>query len=206
MTELDTSDFRSMRFTRSAPTLNALPVADRPEVAFAGRSNAGKSSALNALCEQRGLARTSKTPGRTQAINFFETPALRFADLPGYGFARVPPAVKADWAALIEGYLSNRTTLAGIVLIMDARRPLLAFDQQLVAWGAAYGLAFHLLLTKADKIPRNQQHRAMRDVERRVEAATAQMFSATRPMGVETARDAIRQMVANHGTTGSPTD
>lgn len=191
MTELSTRDFRTMQFLRSSPTLNALPPADRLELAFAGRSNAGKSSAINTLCEQKALARTSKTPGRTQAINFFDNGRLRFADLPGYGFARVPPKMKQAWAALLEGYLSNRETLAGIVLIMDARRPLLEFDQQMIGWGAEYGLAFHLMLTKADKLPRNQQHNVLRQVRQTVEGASVQLFSATKRTGIAEARQAI---------------
>lgn len=191
MPELTARDFRTLRFVLSAPELSALPAADRPEIAFAGRSNAGKSSALNTLCEQGSLARTSKTPGRTQAINFFANERLRFADLPGYGFARVPPAVKARWASLIEGYLAQRETLAGIVLIMDARRPLLEFDRQLIEWGGAYGLAFHLILTKADKISRNEQQNTLRKARAAVEGATVQLFSATKRIGIDEARAAI---------------
>lgn len=184
-----------MRFLLSAPKLSALPPADRCEIAFAGRSNAGKSSALNALCEQGSLARTSKTPGRTQAINFFANAHLRFADLPGYGFARVPPAVKAEWAALLEGYLAQRETLAGIVLIMDARRPLLEFDRQLIEWGSAYGLAFHLMLTKADKLSRNDQHNALRKTRAAVDGASAQLFSSTKRIGIDEARAAISALI-----------
>ena len=184
-------DFNHMRFVCSAPKPSAFPAPDRPEVAFAGRSNAGKSSALNAICARRGLARTSKTPGRTQAINFFDCAQLRFADLPGYGFARVPPATKAAWQALIEGYLRTRDTLAGVVLIMDARRPLTDFDSQLLEWGVAQSLAFHLVLTKADKLSRNQQVNALRHVRASVPGATAQLFSASKRTGVDEAREAI---------------
>lgn len=195
MPELTARDFRTMRFLLSAPKLSALPPADRCEIAFAGRSNAGKSSALNALCEQGNLARTSKTPGRTQAINFFENERVRFADLPGYGFARVPPAIKAEWAALIEGYLAERETLSGVVLIMDARRPLLDFDRQLIEWGAAYGLAFHLVLTKADKLSRNDQHNTLRRIRAAVDGATAQLFSSSKRIGIDEARTAISALV-----------
>lgn len=195
MPELTARDFRAMRFVLSAPKLTVLPPADRYEIAFAGRSNAGKSSALNALCEQGNLARTSKTPGRTQAINFFDNERLRFADLPGYGFARVPPAIKAEWAALIEGYLGQRETLVGIVLIMDARRPLLDFDRQLIEWGGDYGLAFHLILTKADKLSRSQQQDALRKTRAAVDGATVQLFSATKRIGIDEARAAISALV-----------
>jgi len=195
MPQLTPQDFQAMQFLLSAPTPSAFPAADRPEIAFAGRSNAGKSSALNALCGRTGLARTSKTPGRTQAINFFDGAHVRLADLPGYGFAQVPPAVKAAWARLIEGYLSQRSSLVGIVLIMDARRPLLAFDQQLIEWGSHVGLAFHLILTKADKLSRNQQVNTLRQTLADVEGATAQLFSAPKRQGVEEARQAISRLI-----------
>lgn len=195
MSMLTPRDFQAMRFSLSAPTLKALPPADLPEVAFAGRSNAGKSSALNVLCNRKQLARTSKTPGRTQAINFFVGQRFRIADLPGYGFAKVPADVKAQWAGLIEGYLAQRETLCGIVLIMDARRPLLAFDQQLIEWGADYGLAFHLILTKADKLSRHDQHKVTRQVQSAVEGAGVQLFSATRRQGIEQAQQAINDLM-----------
>lgn len=196
MPELTARDFRTMCFTLSAPTLAALPPADHWEIAFAGRSNAGKSSALNALCEQTNLARTSKTPGRTQAINFFDNGGLGFADLPGYGFARVPPSIKAAWAQLVEGYIAERETLAGIVLVMDIRRPLMAFDQQLLDWGGAHGLAFHLLLTKADKLSRNRQLNALRQTRNAVKNASVQLFSASHKLGIDEARAAIGRMLA----------
>lgn len=206
MPELSDRDFRSMRFLLSAPHLGALPPADRCEIAFAGRSNAGKSSALNALCEQGNLARTSKTPGRTQAINFFANDKLRFADLPGYGFARVPPAVKQAWARLLEGYLGQRETLTGIVLIMDARRPLLDFDRQLIAWGAAYGLAFHLILTKADKLSRSQQQKTLRATRDAVAGASVQLFSASKRDGIAEARAAISRLWLTAQNAGPPAD
>lgn len=195
MPHLTHQDFNALQFLLSAPTPAAFPAPDRVEIAFAGRSNAGKSSAMNALCGRTGLARTSKTPGRTQAINFFEGPKLRLADLPGYGFAQVPPAVKAAWARLIEGYLSDRECLAGIVLIMDARRPLMDFDRQLIHWGSECGLAFHLMLTKADKLSRNQQVNTLRKTLTEVDGATAQLFSSTKKQGIEEARQAIAALL-----------
>lgn len=191
MSSLQPADFRAMRFICSAPNARAFPPEDGPEIAFAGRSNSGKSSALNAICNRTGLARTSKTPGRTQAINFFTSDSLRFADLPGYGYARVPPAVKAAWQALIEGYLRTRSTLVGAVLIMDARRPLMDFDRQLIDWGQQVGLRFHLVLTKADKLSRNQQINTLRAVQQELPAATAQLFSAPKRQGIDEARSAI---------------
>lgn len=136
------SRLRQMEFLASAPKPSVFPPEDCAEVAFAGRSNAGKSSALNAICERKKLARISKTPGRTQAINFFQNGDRRFADLPGYGFARVPPAMKAAWQNLVETYLTERSTLQGVILLMDVRRPLTDFDQQLLAWGATCDLSF----------------------------------------------------------------
>lgn len=187
----DHTRFQQMQFALAAPRPAAFPPADCAEVAFAGRSNAGKSSALNAICERRKLARISKTPGRTQAINFFQQDDIRFADLPGYGYARVPPAMKAAWQTLVESYLTEREHLCGVVLIMDARRPLTDFDKQLLTWGATCDLAFHLLLTKADKLSRNQQHNTLRAVRREAEPHTVQLFSATRGIGHETAREHI---------------
>lgn len=180
-----------MQFTISAPKSSVFPDDDCAEVAFAGRSNAGKSSALNAICERKKLARTSKTPGRTQAINFFEQDGARFADLPGYGFARVPPAMRAAWQSLVETYLANRDNLRGVILLMDVRRPLTDFDSQLLAWGGAGDLSFHLLLTKADKLSRNRQVNALRAVQREVEPHTVQLFSATHGIGLDEARTRI---------------
>lgn len=204
MAGLTPDDFKRMRFLLSAPRLAVLPEATVPEIAFAGRSNAGKSSAINTLCEQKALARTSKTPGRTQAINFFDNGDLRFADLPGYGFAKVPPKIKAEWAALIEGYLAEREPLSGIVLIMDSRRPLMSFDEQLIHWGAEYGLAFHLLLTKADKLSRSQQHRALTHVRAAVEGATVSLFSATERLGLAEARQGIAGLLPDSGEAPKP--
>ena len=205
MADLTVQDFKTMRFLLSAPHLSALPSDGAPEIAFAGRSNAGKSSAINTLCQQKALARTSKTPGRTQAINFFDNGHLRFADLPGYGFARVPPKVKAQWGALIEGYLAKREALAGIVLIMDARRPLLDFDQQMIYWGGEYGLSFHLLLTKADKLSRNQQVNTLREAEKAVEGASVSLFSATKGLGVDSARTAIGALLPDTSDSAADT-
>lgn len=186
-------DFQRMQFCLAAPRCAAFPPADCAEVAFAGRSNAGKSSALNAICQRKKLARTSKTPGRTQAINFFQQDQLRFADLPGYGFARVPPAMKAAWQTLVERYLTERECLRGVVLVMDARRPLTDFDTQLLNWGATCELEFHLLLTKADKLSRNQQHNTLRQVLEQAAPHTAQLFSATQRIGLQDARTRIGQ-------------
>lgn len=180
-------------FLTSAAKPRGFPEADRPEIAFAGRSNAGKSSAINAICGRRNLARTSKTPGRTQLINFFDLSEARLVDLPGYGFARVPPRVRAQWQALVERYISDRPVLRGVVLIMDARRPLTEFDRQLLAWGGAADLAFHLLLTKADKLSRNDQVNTLRRVQAELPEHSAQLFSATKQTGVNEARARVTE-------------
>lgn len=184
------------QFLKSANDRRGLPEPDRPEVAFAGRSNAGKSSAINALCARRNLARTSKSPGRTQLINYFQRPDGYLVDLPGYGFARVPPKVRAAWQTLVERYLTERETLQGVVLIMDARRPLTDFDVQLLEWGAAVDLRFHMLLTKADKLSRNDRVNCLREVQATLPDHTSQLFSATHNIGIDEARQAITDWLA----------
>ena len=189
---LKTNPFARARFLTSAARLDQLPAPDRPELAFAGRSNAGKSSALNALCAQRQLARVSKTPGRTQLLNFFELEQGRMVDLPGYGFAKVPGAVRAGWGELIEGYLATRDCLRGLALVMDCRHPLTAFDRSMLAWAAAQALPCHVLLTKADKLTSSGKRKVLRDVQQELPElhpqASAQLFSAQAGDGVEEAR------------------
>ena len=183
------------RFLTSAAQLSQLPAGDRPELAFAGRSNAGKSSALNVLCGQRQLARVSKTPGRTQLLNFFELPEGRLVDLPGYGFARAPKDLREAWGGLIEGYMTTRECLRGLVVVMDARRPLTPFDRMMLEWAGAQALACHVLLTKADKLASGAQRKTLREVEGALPTlhaqATAQLFSSTDHTGVEAARERI---------------
>ncbi len=171
--------------------LSALPADVGAEVAFAGRSNSGKSSVINALTGRAALARISKTPGRTQQLNFFvlDDDAHRLVDLPGYGYAKVPIAVKRRWAALVEGYLGSRRSLMGVVLLMDARRPFTDADSQLVEWCAHAGLAVHVLLNKADKLGRGAAARTLADARRRLaplgEENVVQLFSATRRTGLD---------------------
>ncbi len=192
-------------FLTSAAQPRGFPPADCPEVAFAGRSNAGKSSALNALCGRRKLARISKTPGRTQLINFFELEGARLVDLPGYGYAKVPPKVRAQWQGLIESYLQKRDTLQGIVLIMDCRHPLTEFDQQMLAWGGSSGLAFHLLMTKADKLSRGKQQAALLSVRHALPEHSVQLFSATSRQGVDEAQVKIAAWLKSPGGEGDTT-
>jgi GTP-binding protein len=179
------------------------------EVAFAGRSNAGKSSALNAITGRRDLARTSKTPGRTQLINFFELrlepgEQRRLADLPGYGYAKVPVKMQDHWRELLERYVETRASLAGLVLVMDARRPLTDFDWRMLEWTQAQSLATHLLLTKADKVNRSEATLTLAKVRSQVHgAASAQLFSAVTKAGVEEARRCVLDMLS---AGGAPAD
>lgn len=167
------------------------------EVAFSGRSNSGKSSAINALLHRRDLARTSKTPGRTQLINFFElNPGERLVDLPGYGYAKVPPAMRKHWRHLMGDYFSARASLTGLFIIMDARRPLAEFDWQMIEMAAARNCRVHVLLSKCDKLGRNEA----RDTIRRVRAeladtATVQLFSAVSGEGLDEARRVLKSML-----------
>ncbi|MBK6962186.1 MAG: YihA family ribosome biogenesis GTP-binding protein [Gammaproteobacteria bacterium] len=177
-------DFQRAVFLKSAPTLADCPPDQGVEVAFAGRSNAGKSSALNALTRQGKLARTSKTPGRTRLMNFFAlAPGQRLVDLPGYGYAKVPKAMKAEWDQHLAHYLRARSSLRGLVLLMDIRHPLQTFDQHMLAWAAEAALPVHVLLTKADKLNRGPAQATLLGVRREVARVgltevTAQTFSA----------------------------
>lgn len=188
--------FSQAQFLTSAARLAQAPADAGREAAFAGRSNAGKSSALNAITGRKGLARTSKTPGRTQLINFFElTPAARLVDLPGYGYAKVPPAVKAQWERHLTDYLARRESLAGLILLMDVRHPLTAFDRQMLAWCAQGELPVHVLLTKADKLKRGAAQNTLLAVRRELKQlhpqASAQLFSALDGTGLDEARDRL---------------
>ncbi len=185
-----TEQFFAAKFLKSCASPSQLPAPLGPEVAFAGRSNSGKSSTLNRLCRQRGLARVSKTPGRTQQINFFGLPSgALLVDLPGYGFAKVPEAIKMQWHRLIEDYLANRTSLSGLLLIMDIRHPLTALDQQLIDWCGARSLPAHILLNKADKLGRGVTRQTIMAVERALQASAKQIsvqsFSAETGEGLE---------------------
>ena len=169
-------------FLLSAEKLAGCPPPDAPEVAFVGRSNAGKSSALNRLAGQRGLARVSKTPGRTQLLNFFAVAGGgRLVDLPGYGFASAPKTRRDAWGRAVDAYLNRRVNLAGVVLVMDIRHPLRAADQQLVAWGASTGTPLLALLSKADKLKRGPRLDAARGVEQALREASA---AAQQPTGL----------------------
>ena len=186
------SIYHQTRFMHSASRIQEAPPDDGFEIAFAGRSNAGKSSAINAITLQKSLARTSKTPGRTQLLNFFEVDAeRRFVDLPGYGYAKVPVSVQRQWVRAMEGYLQNRKALCGIFLIMDIRHPLTDYDGQMIAWCEHGAIPLHILLTKADKLKFGAAKNALLKVRRSLEGrpfpVTVQLFSAQNRLGVEDA-------------------
>jgi len=183
--------YRQAQFLKGVARLSALPADAGIEVAFAGRSNAGKSSVINALTGRAALARISKTPGRTQQLNFFvlDDEQHRLVDLPGYGYANVPVAVKRQWAGLVEGYLSTRHSVRGVVLVMDARRPFTDADSRLLEWCVHAGLATHVLLNKSDKLSRDAGARALADARKRLaplgDEHRMQLFSATRKTGID---------------------
>lgn len=184
-------NYRRAHFLTSAPTLRECPADEGAEVAFAGRSNAGKSSAINALTGNHKLARTSKTPGRTQLLNFFSLDEThRLVDLPGYGFAKVPLAVKEAWQRHLEAYLSQRASLRGLVLLMDIRHPLQPFDTLLLEWAARSAMPVHVLLTKADKLAFGARKTILMQVRqalaaKKIPEVSMQLFSALNNQGLE---------------------
>lgn len=192
------SQFPNVRFLLSVASVEQMPTDEAREVAFAGRSNAGKSSAINAILHRNGLARTSKTPGRTKLLNFFELePGRRIIDLPGYGYAEASPPERAQWTALIDG-LPERPNLVGLFLIVDIRRGITPPDEQLMEWAAGAGWQVHILLAKSDKL--NQRERAA--VHKAAESQlppgmTAQIFSAHDKTGVDKAQKRLIQMLTS---------
>lgn len=182
--------FHWASFSLSAAKLSQLPKDNGNEVAFIGRSNAGKSSALNALTNQKNLAKVSKTPGRTQLINVFDiVDNLRLIDLPGYGYAKVPDKIKKDWSALLDSYLRERNSLKGLVIVMDIRHPLQDMDWQFLSWTEAAEIPTHILLTKADKLKFGQRKTTLLTIQKEVKnlsnEVTVQVFSAQSRLGVE---------------------
>ena len=191
------SEFSRATFVVAAQRLNQLPADAGSEVAFAGRSNAGKSSALNAITGRQALARVSKTPGRTQQLVVFALDdARRLVDLPGYGYAKVPAAMLKQWNQTLERYFQERESLKGLFLIMDIRHPLRDYDLQMLDFCRARGLPVHGLLTKADKLKHGRQQEALRAVRAELKAfglpSSVQLFSALKKTGVEPARDKLR--------------
>ena len=194
---VDNRYYRKAHFLISAGNATQFPQSGR-EVAFAGRSNAGKSSAINALCDNKGLARTSKTPGRTRLVNFFAMDEEhRIVDLPGYGFAKVPIAVKNEWEKLMTQYLSDQEVLGGLVIIMDIRHPLNDYDWQMLEWCNHFNLPAHILLTKADKIKRGpQQSSKLQTIKKLKEEgieASVQTFSALNKTGLDELVEKLNQ-------------
>jgi GTP-binding protein len=183
-------------FLTSAPTLAHCPPDIGREVAFAGRSNAGKSSCINSLARQRQLARASKTPGRTQLINFFSLdPERRLVDLPGYGYAKVAHTMKEEWQKNLGFYLQERHSLRGLVLLMDIRHPLTDFDCNMLEWAASRHLPVHCVLTKADKLNRGPSLNALQAVKKELKTlgfdSSAQLFSALKGGGLEALADKL---------------
>ncbi len=191
--------FARADYLLAAHTPRQLPPDDGAEVAFAGRSNAGKSSALNALCQQNALARVSKTPGRTQQLVFFGLPPHEgryLVDLPGYGYAKVPKDLQAHWQAFIDQYFRTRQALKGLVVVMDIRHPLKDYDRQIIGFAVENGLPVHALLTKADKLGRGAAGNTLLAVRRDLASAfgdtvSAQTFSAESKAGVEELRKVV---------------
>lgn len=189
----DSVPFNSATYSISASTLEQCPTDDALEVAFVGRSNAGKSSAINTLTGHNKLARTSKTPGRTQLLNFFTLGDNRYlVDLPGFGYAKVPPALKNRWQKQLERYLQQRQSLQGLVLLMDIRHPFKEFDEVMLKWCLEANMPVHILLTKADKLKRGAASSALlqakKKVSERSDLISVQLFSSSTGQGVETLR------------------
>jgi GTP-binding protein len=196
-------------FTLSAPDIRRLPEDSGIEVAFAGRSNAGKSSALNTLTNQRGLARVSKTPGRTQLINIFEVaPDRRLVDLPGYGFAKVPIEMKKKWQKALGEYLEKRECLKGLVILMDIRHPLKDLDMDLIQWAADSDLPILALLTKCDKLSQGKRSSEVLQVKKTLSSLnadiTVQAFSSLKYTGLEQANALICQWLSAGLETDMP--
>lgn len=193
-------------FLLGAAKPNQFPIDECVEIAFAGRSNVGKSSAINALCNRRKLARTSKVPGRTQQINFFSLgDQARLVDLPGYGFAQVPLAVKKDWEATIQKYLTERDNLVVLVLLMDIRHPLSDLDRQMVKWASDSNLPTQVLLTKADKLKRGKIASTVLHVEKELAAVkgtfAVEPFSSLNFTGVNAMRHQIQEWINDSTST-----
>lgn len=186
-------NYQQTKFVLSAPDIRHLPSDTGIEVAFAGRSNAGKSSALNTLTNQKGLARTSKTPGRTQLINLFEVAeGKRLVDLPGYGYAEVPEEMKLKWQRALGEYLQKRQCLQGLVILMDIRHPLKDLDQQMISWAVQSNLSVMILLTKADKLASGARKAQLNKVREEVLAFNGDIqveaFSSLKKLGVDILR------------------
>nr|VFK00064.1 MAG: cell division checkpoint GTPase YihA [Candidatus Kentron sp. LFY] len=194
--------YRQAVFLGGATRQSRFPSDRGAEVAFAGRSNVGKSSAINTITDIRTLARTSKTPGRTQQINFFQLDeGRRLVDLPGYGYAKAPEKLRRAWAAMVGDYLRYRQSLQGVVLLMDIRRPLTTLDGQLIDWCLVADLSFHIVLTKCDKLSHTHAQSARKETLRRLAPSTnavdVVLFSATRKQGINEVRQYLDNWLDN---------
>jgi GTP-binding protein len=200
------SAYRQVKFLTSANEARQFPPDAGVEVSVAGRSNAGKSSAINAITHRKGLARTSKAPGATRLINFFELePGRRLVDLPGYGFAAVSIDMRRHWGRLISSYFERRQSLRGSIVVMDVRHPLTDHDCDMLALARSRALPVHILLTKADKLGRGAASQALTAVRREVgEGVTAQLFSALTGDGVEEARRMLERMLDGRAEKETP--
>ena len=183
-------NYHKTHFLTSAPNIRSIPEDTGIEIAFAGRSNAGKSTALNALTNQKSLARTSKTPGRTQLINLFEVePNCKLVDLPGYGYAAVPEKMKIEWQKSLGEYLQKRECLGGLVVLMDIRHPLKDLDQQMIEWAVSADLPVMLLLTKADKLSQSARSKQVKMVREAILLfqgdIQVEAFSAQNKIGID---------------------
>lgn len=214
-----TIHYNAAHFLTSASKLSQCPPDEGAEVAFAGRSNAGKSSAINALTNNSKLARTSKTPGRTQLINFFTLnhESLRIVDLPGYGYAKVPVAMKVHWQKHLDQYLQERMCLRGVVLVMDIRHPMKEFDQMMVDWCATTGVPLHVLLTKADKLKKGPAQSTVLKLRKELTAllgdsVSVQPFSALKRSGIDVLQHRLNDWLlteeegADHAETVAPSE
>ena len=204
-------NFRNATFLQSASAIENAPTDAGSEVAFAGRSNSGKSSAINTLTEQGKLARTSRTPGRTQLINFFTlSDHQRLVDLPGYGFAKVPLAVKKKWNQQLERYLQYRESLRGLVMLMDIRHPLTDPDKQMLGWAVTASMPVHILLTKADKLKRGPAQSTLLSVRAELSAQSelisVQLFSSLKRQGVDELRRQLNQWLTDDSVFGDAPD
>ena len=193
--------YRQAVFLTSAAKLSQTPADEGYEIAFAGRSNAGKSSAINTLCDQKSLARTSKTPGRTQLLNFFEIDAQRrIVDLPGYGYAKVSLGIKREWQGALAAYLEQRKCLRGLMLMMDIRHPLKDYDLQMLEWAQHINLPVHVLLTKADKLKRGPGQSTVLKVRRSLKEMSdnfsVQAFSSLKRDGIDEAHAVLDRWFA----------
>lgn len=205
-------DFRKTRFITSAPDIKHLPKDLGAEIAFAGRSNSGKSSSLNTICDQSHLAKTSRTPGRTRLINLFEVaPGLSLVDLPGYGYAAVSDSMKRQWQKSMSEYLQKRKALRGIVVTMDIRHPLKDHDRLILDWSLAANLPALILLTKADKLGTNARRDTIKEVKLQLSEFggdfTVIAFSSLNKMGVDETRQVLSRWFSTfHGADGAETD